>query len=135
MTLHTLQFGLARREAVRGTLLVASGRLVLGHGAHWGIWAPYLKLRRGTRVCVDVGGVTELDAAGIGLLVRVASELRLHECQVSVVAARPAERRMLEITGLLKPLGVWDSFLGMPPCGMSNLPPLHRLSSTYEEVA
>jgi hypothetical protein len=42
---------------------------------------------------------------------------------------------MLDITGLLKPLGVWDPLAGIPPCGMSNLPPLHRLSSTYEEVA
>ena len=135
MTLHTLQFGLARREAVRSTLLVVSGRLVLGHGADWAIWAPYLEPHRGMRVCVDVGDVTQLDAAGIGLLVRVASELRLRGCQVSVVAARSGVRRMLDITGLLQPLGVWDPLMGIPPCGTSNLLPLHRLSGPYEEVA
>ena len=135
MTLHTLQFGLARREAVRSTLLIVSGRLVLGHGADWAIWAPYLEPHRGMRVCVDVGDVTQLDAAGLGLLVRAASELRLRGCQVSVVAARSGVRRMLDITGLMKPLDVWDPRQGIPPCGMSNLPTFHRLSSTYEEVA
>ena len=105
MTYETSHFRLVKRCLADGAVLKASGRLVLGHGARWSIWAPFLE-GSARRVSVDLCGITNIDAAGLGVLVRVAEETRRRHREFSINASSPALRRMLSVTGLTKPLGV-----------------------------
>src|SRR5687768_10053169 len=66
------------RADARGVRLVATGRLVLGHGADWEAWSPRVAATPGRVVRVDLSAVTDIDAAGIGLLVRLAVQARCH---------------------------------------------------------
>jgi anti-anti-sigma factor len=98
------QFLLITRRGERGTVMVAFGRLALGHGARWGAWTPSLAQATRGPVYVDLGGIIQLDAAGIGVLVRVARRIRRQGRNFCIVAAPPRVRRMLAVTRLLKPL-------------------------------
>lgn len=100
------QFLLNTRRGERGTVMVAFGRLVLGHGARWGAWTPFIEQATTGPVCVDLSGITQLDAAGIGLLVRVARRIRRQGRDFCIVAAAPRVRRMLALTRLEKPLAL-----------------------------
>ena len=94
-------------------MLVAEGRLVLGHGADWEAWAPLAAAVPGRRVRIDLSGVTEIDAAGIGLLARLAAQARCRGGELAVVAASARVRRVLEVVQL-------DAALRLPPA-----PPHH----------
>jgi anti-anti-sigma factor len=100
MTHSIPQFLLTTRRGERGTVLVALGRLVLGHGARWGAWTPFIEQAARGAVHVDLSGVTQLDAAGLGLLVRVARRIRRQGRDFCIVAAAPRVRRMLALTRL-----------------------------------
>ena len=102
MTNSIPQFLLSTRRG--GTVIVALGRLVLGHGAMWGAWTPFIERATRGPVYVDLSGITQLDAAGIGLLVRVALRIRRQGRDFCIVAAAPRVRRMLALTRLEKPL-------------------------------
>ena len=104
MTHSTLQFRLITRRGEPSTVIRAFGRLVLRHGARWGTWAPFIEQATRGAVYVDLSGITQLDAAGIGLLVRVARRIRGQGCDFCIVAAAPRVRRMLALTRLEKPL-------------------------------
>ena len=104
MTHSTPQFVLITRRGERGTVIGAFGRLVLGHGARWGAWSSLIEQATRGAVYVDLSGITQLDAAGIGLLLRFARRIRGQGCDFSVVAAAPRVRWMLALTRLEKPL-------------------------------
>jgi len=104
MTHSTSQFLLITRRGEPGTVIGAFGRLVLGHGARWGAWSPFIEQATRGAVYVDLSGITQLDAAGIGLLVRVARRIRRQGRDFCIVAAAPRARRMLALTRLEKPL-------------------------------
>jgi hypothetical protein len=91
MTHSIPQFLLITRRGERGTVMVAFGRLVLGHGARWGAWTPFIEQATRGTVYVDLSGITQFDAAGIGLLVRVAPRIRRQGRDICIVAARPPE--------------------------------------------
>ncbi len=101
--MHSIpQFLISTRRG--GTVIVALGRLVLGHGARWGAWTPFIEQATRGAVYVDLSGITQLDAAGIGLLVRVAGSIRRQGRDFCIVAVSPRVRRMLSLTRLEKPL-------------------------------
>ena len=75
----------ARAESV----LAAVGRLVHGHGAAWEAWAPYVEEDVDGVLRVDLGGVTDIDAAGLGVLARLSQHLRRRGRGVCLVSAQP----------------------------------------------
>ena len=99
MTHNSPQVLLITRRGERGTIIVAFGRLVLEHGARWEAWTPFIEWSWGA-FHLDLSGITQLDAAGIGLLVRVARRIRRQGRDFCIVAAPPRVRRMLAVTRL-----------------------------------
>ena len=98
---HTIPpFLLITRRGERGTVIVAVGRLVLEHGARWGAWTPFIESASRGAVHLDLSGITQLDAAGIGLLARVARRIRRQGRDFCIVAVAPRVRRMLAVTRL-----------------------------------
>ena len=81
-------------------MLVAEGRLVLGHGVDWEAWSPLVAATPGRVVRVDLSAVTDIDAAGVGMLVRLAVQARCLGRELAVVAASPRVRRVLELVQL-----------------------------------
>jgi len=81
-------------------MLVAEGRLVLGDGADWEAWSPLAAATPGRVVRVDLSAVTDIDAAGVGLLVRLAVRARSHGRELAVVAASPRVRLVLDLVQL-----------------------------------
>jgi anti-anti-sigma factor len=77
-----------------------AGRLVLGDGADWRTWWPLVASARGRRVGLDLSGVTAIDAAGLGLLARLAVQAWCHGRELTIVAASARVRRMLQLVGL-----------------------------------
>lgn len=113
MTHGTSQFLLITRRGEPGTVIGAFGRLVLGHGARWGDWSPFIEEATRGAVYVDLSGITQLDAAGIGLLVRVARNVRRQGRDFCLGAAPPRVRRMLALTRLDEPLATDCRFRGV----------------------
>jgi anti-anti-sigma factor len=75
-----------------------SGRLVLGHGANRDAWAPLLEGAGRIDVLLDLNGVTQLDAAGIGVLVDVCRAVHLRGGTVGVFSASARIRHLLHLT-------------------------------------
>jgi anti-anti-sigma factor len=100
MTHDDPQFRLTEQRGEHGPALVAEGRLVLGHGANLDWWVPAVAAVRGHRVSVDLGRVTDIDAAGLGLLVQLARAARHAGREFSIVAASPFVRRLLRAARL-----------------------------------
>jgi anti-anti-sigma factor len=123
MTNSIPQFLLITRRGERGTVIVAFGRLVLQHGARWSAWAPFIDQATRGPVYVDLGGVTQLDAAGIGLLVRVARHLRRQGRDYCIGAAPPRVRRMLALTRVEKPLASGCTLFPVPAGLLSSVTP------------
>jgi anti-anti-sigma factor len=89
-------------------MLIAEGRLVFGQGADWEAWSPRAAAVPGRRVRIDLSAVTEIDAAGVGLLARLAVQARCRGRELAVVAASARVRRVLEVVRL-------DAALRLPP--------------------
>jgi anti-anti-sigma factor len=49
---------------------------------------------------VNLGGLTFCDAAGLGVLARIAGHARIRDRQVKLAAARPSLLRIMRITGV-----------------------------------
>ena len=106
-------------------MLVAEGRLVLGDGADWEAWSPQAAATPGRVICVDLSAVTDIDAAGVGLLVRLAVQARCHGRELAIVAASPWVRQVLELVQLDRIAGFSTSrmlidrgVLNPPYCGL-----------------
>lgn len=57
-------------------------------------------------VRVDIGGATLVDSSALGALVRLRATAVEHGLEFALHAPRPFQRRLLEITGLERLLGV-----------------------------
>ena len=86
-----------QRADAEGVMLAAEGRLVLGDGADWEAWSPQAAATAGRVIRVDLSAVTDIDAAGVGLLVRLAVHARCHGRELAIVAASPRVRQVLEL--------------------------------------
>lgn len=49
---------------------------------------------------VDLGGVTEIDARGLGMLAELTRRMRAHGGRVAIVSASPRVQRLLRLTHL-----------------------------------
>jgi anti-anti-sigma factor len=89
-----------RRDDGPDVTLVMAGRLVLGDGADWRTWWPLVASVPGRRVGLDLSGVTAIDAAGLGVLARLAVLAWCRGRELTVVAAGARVRRVLQLVGL-----------------------------------
>lgn len=80
--------------------MACAGRLVAGHGAERSAWAPLLGARPSPHVELDVSGITEVDAAGLGALADAYRSVVAGGGSLRLVGLRPRIRRLLEVTGL-----------------------------------
>lgn len=63
-------------------------------------WDACLTRLAGEHVRVDLGGVTDIDARGLGMLAELTRETKAFGGRVSVVCASRRVRRLLEVTHL-----------------------------------
>lgn len=80
-------------------LLRVSGRLVDARHLTPD-WHDCVRRLAGEHVRVDLGGVTDIDARGLGMLAELTREARAQGGRVSVVCASPRVRRLLAVTHL-----------------------------------
>jgi anti-anti-sigma factor len=99
MTMTSRDFWLAVRREPTRTHIAAGGRLVLGHGADMSWWRPYIDDAAGQAIDVDLGGVTEMDARALGLLVELA-RATAGGATIRFVRASARVARLVRLTGL-----------------------------------
>jgi len=100
-------FGVEGRHSAGVTALHAFGRLVVGAGAGDPAWQTARDWRGASRVVVDLAGVTAIDAGGIGALLRLRQSAARYGVPVTIAAAAPRVRRVLQLCRL-------DSVFGLP---------------------
>ena len=96
----TPNFGVEGRHKDGVTALRACGRLVVGVGAGHPTWQAARDWRGATRVVLDLRAVTAIDAGGLGALLRLRQTASGHGAAVTIAAAAPRVRRLLELTRL-----------------------------------
>lgn len=102
------QFSLVSVREAQRVILRAYGRLVLGHGADEPLWAPHLNRSGSLDVALDLAGVTDIDARGLGLLMSVTRCGRRRGMTLSVTAASRVVQHLAEVTHLTRVLpGRW----------------------------
>lgn len=97
----------------------ARGRLVAGAGADASVWAATSALGRPGQVLIDLRDVTALDARGVGRLLRLRQALMRHGARLTISAAGPRVRRVLQLTALDAIFGIasGDARGGAAPLG------------------
>lgn len=94
-------------ESRQNTLRLAiSGRLVLGPRTDWQRWRPLVNAAAGRVLALDLSGVSQVDAAGLGLLVTLAAETRRRHGRLRLMCAPPRVRTLVRTTGLAAALGL-----------------------------
>ena len=74
----TLPFQLTVNDDAQGAFVKATGRFVLGRSTDQRLWAPAMTLAAGKVLTLDLCGIVQLDAAGIGMLVGLKQDARKH---------------------------------------------------------
>ena len=96
------------RPAVRDLALrlTVTDPLVPGPHSQWPSWEAFARAAAGRTVILELGGVTRMDAAGLGLLVAFAEAVRLRGGCLQLSRVQPQVRRMVEVTGLAEAVGL-----------------------------
>ncbi len=81
-------------------LLRCSGRLVLGRGAERHVWAAFLDGTERVDVLLDLTAVTDMDAAGVGVIAALCQSMRRRGGTVRLLGASPRVRTLLRVTGV-----------------------------------
>ena len=81
-------------------LLRCSGRLIVGRGAERHNWAAFLDGTDRVDVLLDLSAVTDMDAAGIGVIASLCPSIRRRGGTVRVLAASARVRTLLRVTGV-----------------------------------
>jgi anti-anti-sigma regulatory factor len=109
---HT-QFQLTSATGPHGLMVRARGRLTLGHGATERLWEPHVT--GGGRVSLDLTGVTEVDARGLGVLASLARRARQNGITLSVAGASAVVSSLAVAVRLDRVLGgAWGNRIGRP---------------------
>ncbi len=102
------QFGLWSTSGPDGVVVRACGRLSLGHGAADDLWEPLVRDARG--VTLDLTGVTELDARGVGVLAALAARARQTGATLTIAGASRAASSVAQVVRLDQILpGAWNN--------------------------
>lgn len=80
--------------------------IVLGPRTDWQAWEPVARAGTGRIVVLDLGGVSRVDAAGLGLLVRLATAVRGRGGYLRLDRVQPRVQRLVEATGLAEAVGL-----------------------------
>jgi anti-anti-sigma factor len=97
----------AMNDARQNQLRVAvRGRLVLGPRIDWQRWRPMINAAAGRVLALDMSGVSQVDAAGIGLLVALAIEIRRRHGRLRLLCAPARIRTLVRTAGLGAVLGL-----------------------------
>jgi anti-anti-sigma factor len=100
-TLTAHPFVLEVAQTAGGRAVHVSGRLLAGAGADHPAWSGLVATGDGPdHVTLDLGGVTAIDARGVGRLLRVRQRLGARGVRLSVAVAAPRVARVLHLTGL-----------------------------------
>ncbi len=86
--------------------MAVTGRLVLGPRIDWQRWRPLVNAAAGRVLALDMSRVSQVDAAGLGLLVRLTLEVRRRHGRLRLMCARPRVRTLLRAVGLTAALGM-----------------------------
>lgn len=101
------QFRLSSTNGPDGLVVRARGRLALGHGASDDLWQRHVCDAR--RVSIDLTGITELDARGVGVPAALAHRARQTGVALSVAGASRVARTVAALVRLDQVLvGTWD---------------------------
>lgn len=92
-----------RRPCLR---LVVTGRLVLGPRTDWRGWRPVAEASAGRMLALDVRAVSQIDAAGLGLLVALSADVRRHGGRLRLLHANQYVSTLVRATGLSGALGL-----------------------------
>ncbi|MFH8785025.1 STAS domain-containing protein [Streptomyces roseoverticillatus] len=103
-------------------MLVVRGRLDLSGVARLRERLLHVSHSPGSRLILDLSGVTSCDALGLGLLVAAAREARHSGGDLCLVAPRPAVAQALKASGLSRILPAFPAFDGRPGAGTGNGP-------------
>ncbi|MGD9903748.1 MAG: STAS domain-containing protein [Vicinamibacterales bacterium] len=107
-------FGVDGRHAAGVTALKATGRLVAGSGAGHPAWQLGRDWRGAAEVVVDLADVSALDAGGVGALLRLRQSAARHGVPVTIAAAGPRVRRVLQLCRLDALFGLADPSRRLP---------------------
>lgn len=105
-------FALEHTRAGGVDVIRAIGRLVAGVGADHPAWLLAGDGDGAAQVVIDLEGVTALDAGGLGRLLRLRQALARRGTRLTVGAAGPRVRRVLELTRLDAIFGIASSRAG-----------------------
>ena len=105
----TPAFAVEGRHAGGVTALRAFGRLVVGVGASHPAWQTARDWRGASRVVVNLTSVTAIDAGGVGALLRLRQSAARHGVPVTIEAAAPRVRRVLQLLHLADVFGLSGS--------------------------
>lgn len=100
MAEEAFRFELIRTGPRDHALLRCEGRLTAGHGAERRVWASLLDASDRADLLLDLSGVTQLDAAGIGRLADVRNAVHRRGGSVRLIEANRRVWVMLRVTGL-----------------------------------
>jgi anti-anti-sigma factor len=81
-------------------LLRCLGPLTAGHGAERQVWASLLESPDRADLVLDLSGVTDLDAAGIGMLAELRSAVHRRAGSLQLMEAGRRVKTMLRVTGV-----------------------------------
>ncbi|MEV4927729.1 STAS domain-containing protein [Streptomyces roseoverticillatus] len=106
----------------RDRVLVVRGRLDLSGVARLRERLLHVSHSPGSRLILDLSGVTSCDALGLGLLVAAARGARHSGGDLCLVAPRPAVAQALKASGLGRILPAFPGFDGRSGAGTGNGP-------------
>ena len=86
--------------------IAISGRLILDPCISSRHWRRIVEAAAGRVLVLDMSGVTQVDAAGLGLLVRLAVEVRQRHGRLRLMCATTRVRTLVRTTGLGAALGM-----------------------------
>ncbi len=100
MAKPAFHFELIRTGYGDHALLRCVGPLTAGHGAERQVWIPLLEAPDPADLLLDLSAVTELDAAGIGMLATLRSALHRRGGSLRLIEASRRVKTLLSVTGV-----------------------------------
>jgi anti-anti-sigma factor len=100
MPIHAFRIETVRPGYTYQALLRCAGPLVSGDGAEPEVWSALLDSPDRVDVLLDLTGVTDIDAAGVGILAELCQVMHRQGGTVRLLAANERVRTMLRVTGV-----------------------------------